>query len=256
MEYIDYNHLQSIKQTIKSDWDNAKPFRYAVFEGLFKKELLDEVFNAYPKLDESDWKYTTYKHQNNKYVKTEFEAGSVLQNVFDNLNDKKLLNFFEEITEISPLVADPELFGGGLHQSKTGAFLDVHVDFNIHDKTKYHRRMNLIVFMNKDWKKDYEGFLELWDMNTQEQIGNVSPDINRCVLFETNEVSFHGHPKPLTTPPGLTRKSFALYYYTKERPKNETADEHNTIYVNTEGNKGTLKTLKSGIKALLERINN
>ena len=164
----------------------------------------------------------------------------------------------EKLTDIGDLTGDEELFGGGLHQSINGAYLNVHVDYNIHPKTKYHRRLNVLVYMNKDWKDEYEGHLELWDFTKgkKDLIGRYAPLFNRCVIFETNEVSFHGHPKQLNTPTGKNRKSLATYYYTKSRPSSEIADEHNTIYVNTEGTSGKIKRFRSGIKALLERVNN
>ena len=111
--------------------------------------------------------------------------------------------------------------------------------------------------MNKNWSDNYEGFLELWDLSggKMDLIGKFAPLLNRCVIFETSEISFHGHPKPLNTPEGVSRKSIATYYYTKDRPENEIAAEHNTIYVNTEGAVGSIKRFNSGVKALLERIN-
>jgi Rps23 Pro-64 3,4-dihydroxylase Tpa1-like proline 4-hydroxylase len=115
----------------------------------------------------------------------------------------------------------------------------------------------VIVYLNKDWKDEYEGHLELWDLTQgmQKLIGRFAPTFNRCVIFETNEISFHGHPKQLNTPVGVNRKSIATYYYTKTRPESEVASEHNTIYVNTEGISGQVKRLSSGAKALLERVN-
>ena len=152
---------------------------------------------------------------------------------------------------------DPNLFGGGLHQSIRGAFLNVHVDYNFHPDTRHHRRLNVLVYMNKDWKDEYEGHLELWDLSDGRKtlLAKVAPLFNRCVIFETNEISFHGHPKPLNAPEGVNRKSIATYYYTATRPEHEIAGEHNTVYVNTEGTGGQIKRFTSGVKALLERIN-
>src|SRR5438067_13793651 len=55
---------------------------------------------------------------------------------------------------------------------------------------------------------------------------------NHCVLFETNEYSWHGF-HAVSVPDGkeISRKSFTIYMYTKERPLNEIADKHGTIYV-------------------------
>ena len=131
------------------------------------------------------------------------------------------------------------------------------MDYNIHPKTKFHRRLNVLVYMNKDWKEEYEGHLELWDLSNgkKELLGKYAPTFNRCVIFETNEISFHGHPKQLKTPDNINRKSIATYYYTKSRPESEIAGDHNTIYVNTEGPKGQVKRFASGVRAFLERIN-
>ncbi|MCS7018655.1 MAG: 2OG-Fe(II) oxygenase [Cytophagales bacterium] len=256
MELIDYQLLESRKDALKAQWLAAKPFHYVVFENFFKPEAAELILQHYPDVTQQGWEHTTYINQKNKFVMTEFEPGSILQQTFDELNGKKLLTIVEYITGIQDLIADPQLFGGGLHQSTKGAFLDVHVDFNYHPQTHYHRRMNILVYMNKDWKPEYNGYLELWDMSTKKQIEYIEPKFNRCVIFETNEISFHGHPKPLNTPPHVSRKSIAAYYYTKTRPESEIAADHNTIYVNTEGAQGLVKNFLSGIKALGERIKN
>ena len=173
------------------------------------------------------------------------------------LNSSEFLDWLQQITETEvPILGDEELFGGGLHQSINGAFLNVHVDYNFHPITKYHRRLNVLVYMNKDWHDEYEGHLELWDItpHNKELIGKYAPRFNRCVIFETNEISYHGHPKPLKTPNGVSRKSIATYYYTQTRPANELSNAHNTLYVNTEGTPGQLRKLSNGVKAAFERL--
>lgn len=85
-------------------------------------------------------------------------------------------------------------------------------------------------------------------------LDKIAPVFNRCTMFETNEISFHGHPKPLNTQKNINRKSIAVYFYTKNRDPKEVAQEHNTIYVNTEGASGKVKKLFSGVKAFFERL--
>ncbi|TAH18014.1 MAG: 2OG-Fe(II) oxygenase [Cytophagales bacterium] len=253
MEYVNYSLLESKKEQLHKEWHSAKPFHYLVFEDFFTPEAAALILKNYPTIETGEWDNTTYINQRNKFSMTKF-SNPVIQQAFGELNADKLLKIVEYITGISDLVADDKFFGGGLHQSIKGAFLDVHVDFNYHPETKYHRRMNILVYMNPEWKQDYNGYLELWDMETKQQLAYVAPLFNRCVIFETNEISFHGHPKPLNTPEGISRKSLAAYYYTKERPNTEIAQDHNTIYVNTEGTDGLFKNLKSGVKALVERV--
>ncbi len=254
MKYIDLNHLVENKQNLIQQWnDPKKPFKYLVGESFFSAEKANEIALSYPNIFQGNWDGTTYINQKNKFTKTQFtEEESVLQTVFKELNSSEFLKIVEEITGIQELIADDELFGGGLHQSTNGAFLDVHVDFNFHPKTKTHRRMNLIIYMNENWSSLYNGYLELWDMEKKIQLENIAPLFNRFVIFETNEVSFHGHPKKLKTPEGISRKSIAVYYYTKDRTN--ISEGHNTIYVNTEGYIGKMKNFISGMKALKERV--
>lgn len=257
MEFIDFNSLTGRLDEIRADYQSKKPFRFVMFENFFQPEKAERIYENYPSIADGLWDGTTYIDQKNKFQKTKFDEGSVMDKVFQELNSAEFLKWLEQVTEIEDIIGDADLFGGGLHQSVKGAFLNVHVDYNMHPETNFHRRLNVLVYMNKDWRDEYEGHLELWDLSSGDsrQLGKIAPSFNRCVIFETNEISFHGHPKPLNTPDGINRKSIATYYYTKTRPAHEIAPGHNTLYVNTEGVKGQAKRFTSGVKALIERIN-
>jgi Rps23 Pro-64 3,4-dihydroxylase Tpa1-like proline 4-hydroxylase len=258
MKYIDINNLNVSRDELRKRYQSKQPYRYLVFDNILNHDAANTIHASYPEINEGVWDGTTYLDQKNKFQKRNFEANSPMQNVFDELNSEEFLQWLNYITEIEePLISDPGLFGGGLHQSINGAFLNVHVDYNVHPETKNHRRLNVLIYMNKNWKDVYEGQLELWEINESKQVilEKVAPIFNRCVIFETNEISFHGHPKPLNTPVGISRKSLATYYYTETRPLSEIADDHNTIYFNTEDGAGQMKRFKSGVKAFLERVN-
>ena len=258
LKFIDIDVLNERLDTIKKDFHSKKPFKYVMFENFFPADVAETIYTSYPKIEKGKWDGTTYVDQKNKFQKTSFAENSTFDTAFKELNSPEFLNWLQKLTDFDEqIIGDPALFGGGLHQSIKGAFLNVHVDYNIHPETKFHRRLNVLIYMNKDWKEEYEGHLELWDMtssNKKKLIGKYAPEFNRCVIFETNEISYHGHPKPLNTPEHVNRKSIATYYYTKTRPEEEISGEHNTIYVNTEGTKGQLKRFASGITAFLERL--
>lgn len=257
MEFINLESISERLPQISRDYQARQPFHFIVFDDFFYPDKAEEIHQNYPTITEGMWDGTTYIDQKNKFRKTDFEGGTLLDRLFRELNSPEFLKLLEQITGIEDIIGDEELFGGGLHQSTKGAFLNVHVDYNIHPTTKYHRRLNVLVYMNKEWKDEYEGHLELWDLSPENNrlLDKVPPLFNKCVIFETNEISFHGHPKPLKTPDGVNRKSIATYYYTKTRPDGEIAPEHNTVYVNTGGVQGQIKRFSSGVKALLERIN-
>ncbi len=252
--YINIELIRNNLSEFQNQWNSKKPFKYLYFDDFFFKEKAELIYSSFPLPNSKEWNNTTYINQKNKFQKTQFEENSIFNQVFSELNSLEFLTLLTKITGIPNLISDEKLFGGGLHQSVKGAFLDVHVDYNFHPITKNHRMLNTLVYMNKDWKDEYEGYLELWDMDEKIMIEKISPNFNRLAMFETNEISFHGHPHPLNTPEGVNRQSIATYYYTENRNESETSEEHNTIYVNTTGVAGRFKNLKSGIKAIKERF--
>jgi Rps23 Pro-64 3,4-dihydroxylase Tpa1-like proline 4-hydroxylase len=255
MPFINIDTLRSRTSALQQEFNAVAPFRHVVIDNFLTEETAEALLNAYPKPESGVWNKTTYINQKKKLQKGNLDNEPLFKSLFEYLNGEDFIRFVEALTGIAPLETDAKLFGAGMHQSLNGAFLDVHVDFNVHPETKLYRRLNLLIFLNKDWRAEYGGELELWDMEKKECFKKISPDFNRCVIFETNEKSFHGHPVPLNVPEGITRKSLAVYYYTKDAPAEVKAGgEHNSIFVSTQGIKGKFKNLSSGITALKERI--
>jgi Rps23 Pro-64 3,4-dihydroxylase Tpa1-like proline 4-hydroxylase len=125
-------------------------------------------------------------------------------------NSYPFINFLEELTGIPKLLPDPHFNGGGLHQILNGGKLAIHTDFNQLASLDLYRRLNVLLYLNENWKDEYNGNLELWDQTCSSCVKSVAPTFNKLVVFETNKRSFHGHPKPLNTPGSVTRKSIAL----------------------------------------------
>jgi len=146
------------------------------------------------------------------------------------MNSQVFLQFLQNLTGIEGLLPDPRLQGGGMHQIERGGRLGVHVDFNRHRTSKLDRRLNVLLYLNKDWSEDYGGHFEMWDRQMERCVQRVLPIFNRLVVFSTTETSWHGHPDPLTCPEDRTRKSLALYYYTNGRPDSEVAETHSTKF--------------------------
>ena len=81
------------------------------------------------------------------------------------------------------LIPDPYLFGGGLHELKDGGFLNIHCDFNKHPKMNLDRRINILIYLNHDWKDQYGGALELWDTNMKNCVQKIKPIFNNGKRF-------------------------------------------------------------------------
>lgn len=252
-EKLTLEHLGRRRSELARDWEAKEPFRYVIIDDFLPEQFAEDILAAYPVPDMSGWDSTTYIHQRKKLTQRSGFSPPI-ERFFALTASPEFRDLISEICGIDKLIDDPDLIGGGLHQILRGGFLDVHVDYNFHPKTKLHRRLNLLLYLNKDWRPEYEGYLEFWDLESQRELERVAPVFNRGVIFETNEVSYHGHPQPLNTPPHITRKSLAIYYYTEERDDNVVAQEHNTLYRQTTGVRGRLKTLVSGATAMRERL--
>lgn len=177
------------------------------------------------------------------------------------LNSEPFLNFLQILTGIKEtLICDPYFSGGGQHEIKKGGFLKVHADFNKHPKLGLDRRINVLVYLNKDWNESYGGHFELWDEEMKNCVKKIPPTFNTMAIFSTTDFSYHGHPDPLNCPSNMSRKSLALYYYSNGRPKNEINDgleNHSTIFkerLNGDADRKAFK--KNGLKSLLSKFSN
>src|SRR5205807_3288600 len=126
-------------------------------------------------------------------------------------------SLLEQLTGIDNLLIDESMEGGGLHQSMAGGFLNVHADFTVHPHNlHWRRRVNLLLYLNDEWPSEWGGGLELWSTDMKRCETLIEPVGNRVVVFSTDANSFHGHPTPMQCPPGVARRSLALYYFTEE----------------------------------------
>ncbi len=130
---------------------------------------------------------------------------------------------------IANLVADPALSGGGIHETNHGGHLDVHVDFNFNTDLGLYRRLNVLIYFNTDWQESYGGVLDLWDADVKHCVGRYAPLFNRAAGFATSDLSWHG-VTPVTCPSGVMRKSFAVYYYTREAPPGWDGVARSTVF--------------------------
>lgn len=245
--------LESRASALAAQWRAraGAPFSWVIVDDLLPGDMARALAREFPAPDAPSWERRTFIHQSAKLTQRTALPDRAAA-FFAALGSPAFLRALETVTGIQALQADPELIGGGLHQIQQGGFLDVHVDYNLHPTTKLHRRLNLLVYLNEGWLGAWGGQLELWDMREKRCIERVVPVMNRAVLFETNEVSFHGHPEPVHAPRDVARRSLAAYYYTDTR--DDVAPEHNTVYVNTTGAVGVAKSLRAGTAALAERV--
>lgn len=212
---------------IRRHYQEAEPFPHIVCDEYFDEYDLDMILEDFPKPDSSWWKYDNALER--KLAKNRDLPHSI-QEFIQMLQSNPFVSFLEYLTGITNLIVDHTLNGGGLHQIPSGGKLDVHEDYNYHPLTKLDRRLNVLIYLNKDWKTEWGGNLELWDQEMKKCEKQILPIFNRMVIFSTNPGSFHGHPHPLECPITVTRKSIAMYYYTNGRPEHEKRPSHSTLF--------------------------
>jgi hypothetical protein len=222
--------LFDLGRKLRESYVTAAPFAHTVIDNVFPEELLNSIVAEFPRLDQIDWQRFENANEKKSALKSEMQLGNVARHFLWELNSQVFISFLQLLTGIEGLVPDPHLLGGGLHQIERGGLLKIHADFNHHKQLNLQRRINLLVYLNRDWKEEYGGHLELWNREMTKCVKKVLPVFNRCVIFSTTDTAYHGHPEPLTCPEGWSRKSLAMYYYTNGRPAEEASAEHSTLF--------------------------
>ncbi len=252
---ISFDELIQLGKDKNAEYVSNAPFPNTYFDDFFNKEELKKVLLEFPDLgDKQDIKF-----ENPNEVKLasrgEYRFGPQATEFAHFLNSQPFLEFLSNLTGIPNLLPDPYFEGGGFHQIKPGGYLKIHADFNKHRLTGLDRRLNVLVYLNEDWDESYGGHFELWDTEMKGCVKKILPLFNRMAMFSTTDFSYHGHPDKLTCPPGRSRKSMALYYYTNGRPVEEVIQGKesriNTKFVAREGaDSSKMKTYNSVVQLL------
>jgi Rps23 Pro-64 3,4-dihydroxylase Tpa1-like proline 4-hydroxylase len=211
----------------KKQYHSADPFPHIVIDDFLPVEILDAVLEDFPDPKQKTWQLFQTVHENKLGTKKEHLLPQTARSVCAELNSGYVLDWLEYLTDVKGLVADTRLIGGGLHQIESGGKLGIHIDFNIEPTTGLARKLNLLLYLNQHWDDQWGGHLELWNADKTKCVKKISPLFNRCVIFNTTGKSWHGHPYPLATPEGITRKSLALYYYANDPTVKQP---HDTIF--------------------------
>jgi Rps23 Pro-64 3,4-dihydroxylase Tpa1-like proline 4-hydroxylase len=229
--------LEAEGKRLTDSYVQNKPWPHVVIDDFVDPEVLDKVRNEASAVKRSSYyeKFVDRKTDHNKYAFAPDIVGIETARLVNFLNAGPFVKYLENLTGITGLIADPSYFGGGLHKIHSGGYLEMHVDFNHLKRKNFERRINLLHYLNKDWKDTYNGALELWDRPSKTKQIAIAPIFNRCVIFSTTNESMHGHPVALATPNGVERMSIALYYYTNTWNASEPV--HSTLFHISQDNK-------------------
>jgi Rps23 Pro-64 3,4-dihydroxylase Tpa1-like proline 4-hydroxylase len=220
------------REVLHLQFTRAKPFPFMKIENFVDPDFAREVASAYPTFDDAMTTGRSFKTVNERkkvQITDAKQFSAPILRLHEMLSSPQFLADLSYITGIPNLLADEELVGGGVHVTGPGGRLDVHIDFNYMEGRQLHRRVNLLLYLNPTWQEEWGGQIQLWDRNVRTCEQQFSPALNRCVIFETSDISFHG-VTPVSPAAPYPRLSFATYYYTREAPVNWKGDVHGTVF--------------------------
>ncbi|WP_420003336.1 2OG-Fe(II) oxygenase [Arenibacterium sp. LLYu02] len=221
-------------QQMAADYQSKQPFHYGGVDNFLHPEILDRVREELKQLPEAENSYDRPQER----LKTSYVPERLppyTRQLFYALNSRAVLAFVEEVTGIKGLIPDPYFAGGGIHVVANGGHLDIHADFNHHAGLNLERRVNMLIYLNKDWREEYGGSFEVWDENMSGKLASYVPLFNRMCMFSTSSDSWHGNPEPVNHPDGEPRMSIALYYYTATWDSSRKS--HTTLFKPRPGSK-------------------
>ena len=220
---------------LQTAYRDARPFPHVVIDDFLTPAFAQRLLDQFPSFERGNNVGDDGKVGNKATFERIRSLGQDYAALDDLIKSRAFLGLIETITGVPDLIYDPFYLGGGTHENRQGQSLQAHIDFNYHPSEGWHRRLNLIVYLNHDWEQRWGGNLELYtDPYKDKRPGAVvAPVFNRCVIFGTSEKSWHAFDqiKLPDEKSGASRKSIALYFYSKDRPQDEIAGKHTTHYV-------------------------
>jgi len=217
---IDVNKGKALYSTYNSN----EPFPHIVIDNFLPEGIVRSVYDSLVQtekwgFDELEW---LQPYQQHKWQLDDNEGLYVpnrTKDIIKFLNSPITLNFLTSLTGISNLIPDEETSGGGVHKITKGGKLNIHTDYGRHPlHSDLYRRINLLLYINPNWDESWGGKLHFKKEPVGESQVVITPLFNRAVIFNTTDISYHGHPEPLNCPENEARYSLAMYYFTKEIP--------------------------------------
>lgn len=221
--------LETHVRSLGDDYQSAKPFPHLILDNLFSNELLERVIGEMLPPGDANWVRHDDDNLKQFNLRSAVDLGDAGTQLVAFLHSARFLYFLSQVTGIWELLPDPYLQGAGYHVIPRGGKFDVHVDRNLAYSLGMIRRLSLLVYLNKDWRTEYGGQLELWSEDGSRREVSIDPIFNRTTIFEITDKNYHGVPSVVKCPEGRSRNCFVVYYHTVAPPGDKMIP-HTSIY--------------------------
>lgn len=224
---LDTETARAAGQKHAEAYQSATPYPHVCVDNFLPAEVLERVRRDLAHLPESERAFSAAQEKL-KFQYNPDRLPTYTRSLFHFLNSRPVILFLEEMSGIKGLIPDPYFMGGGIHRVANGGHLDIHADFNLHKPMNVERRLNLLIYLNHEWREEWGGSFEIWDKEMKKKEASFVPLFNRMCCFSTGSDTFHGNPETVNHPEGKPRMSIALYYYTATW--DEMRKSHSTIF--------------------------
>ena len=210
-----------------------KPFPHIVFDNFLPQSVAEVLSNEYPEIKNKNSEFKSHENQNviRHFLEDTRYFSYNLKLLSASISARSFLLFLETLTGIKALIPDPYFMGGGAMMTGKNGFLNVHVDFNWHQKLQAWRRCNVLFYLTKEWKSEYGGNLELWSSDGRSKLKEIEPLFNRLIIFDTTSESYHGQPNRIICPGDVYRNVFSAFYYSTQKHEKTDSNPHFTKYI-------------------------
>lgn len=247
---------KEIGDKLAADYQGKAPYDYGCFDNFLPLEVLEKVREEALAHGAQAAEHSS----ENERLKSSINPDRMQpysRAVFNALNSRAFIQMLERMSGIKGLIPDPYFQGGGIHRTETTGFLDIHADFNHHQLMNLQRRINVLIYLNPDWKEEYGGSFEVWESDMSKKVDGFVPVMNRMCCFSTGDDTMHGNPEPVSHPDGSPRLSIALYYYTATwedgKRTQSTVFKQRPGTTDTKSNEATMRVVRDIVPPVLLR---
>lgn len=247
---LDTGNAKELGAKYAEAYQSGEPYHHVCIDGFLPMEVIERVRADLSKLPDAQRSFDAAQER----FKSQYSPDRLpdySRHLFQAFNSRAFILFLEEMTGIKGLIPDPYFAGAGIHKTLTGGHLDIHADFNVHQHMRVERRLNVLIYLNPEWKEEYGGCFEIWDKQMTRKVATFAPTENRMVCFSTGSDTFHGNPEPVNHPDGLPRQSIALYYYTATWDNSRRG--HSTLFKPRPGSHDTSEA-RARRRAVLQEV--
>lgn len=248
------DRLRSQSESLRTTYAAGQPYPHLAIENLFDPDVLDRVVAEFPQPGNRDWFVWDHEYELKTTSRGIRGLSTFTQLLCLWLNSAEFIAEIERITGIKNLVGDPTFTGAGMHEIFPGGWLGMHTDYTRHPSLSLKRRVNLLIYLNRDWDADWGGELELWDKNGTGNRTSYPPYFNQTVIFPTTPETFHGVPRQLSCPDGRSRKLLSIYYWSPVAFTQVSQGGDPLVWADEQKKPTFKKTLKSRLKGKAKQI--